>query len=61
MAAGAVVNRGFPPYSIIGGIPAKVLKFRFSIEEVLEHERLLYSESERLTREELEAMRVTYQ
>ena len=29
-----------PPYSIIGGVPAKVLKMRFSAEAIKIHERL---------------------
>ena len=41
VAAGAVVTQSFPPYSIIGGVPAKLLKMRFSKEEIKEHERLL--------------------
>lgn len=41
VAAGAVVTRSCPPYSIIGGVPAKVLKMRFTAEEIEEHERLL--------------------
>lgn len=41
IAAGAVVTKSFPPYSIIGGVPAKLLKRRFSEEEIKEHERLL--------------------
>lgn len=53
IAAGAVVNKSMPPYSIIGGVPARVLKRRFTIEQVLEHERLLYPEHERFTREQL--------
>lgn len=60
VAAGAVVNKSCPPYSIIGGVPAKVLKFRFTIDEVLEHERKLYSEDKRYTKEELIEQRKNY-
>ena len=56
VAAGAVVNKSTPPYAIVGGVPAKVLKFRFSIDEILEHESKLYPEVERLTREQLESI-----
>lgn len=41
VAAGAVVTRSCHPYSIIGGVPAKVLKMRFTPEEIEEHERRL--------------------
>lgn len=60
IAAGAVVNKSFPPYSIIGGIPAKILKFRFTIEEILEHEEKLYPKEKRLTKEELIKQREKY-
>lgn len=30
VAAGSVVTKDVPPYAIVGGIPAKVLKYRFS-------------------------------
>lgn len=57
IASGAVLNKSCPPYSIVGGLPAKVLKWRFSIDEVLEHERKLYPEEMRFSRKQLEEMR----
>ena len=36
IAAGAVVIDDVPPYAIMGGIPAKILKYRFASEEIKE-------------------------
>ena len=41
VAAGSVVTKSCPPYSVIGGIPAKVLKQRLSQSEIIEHESQL--------------------
>lgn len=41
VAAGAVVTKSCEPYSIIGGVPAKFIKMRFTPEQIAEHERLL--------------------
>ncbi len=53
IAAGAVVNKDIPPYCIAGGVPAKIIKFYWSIEEIIEHEKKLYNEEDRMSREEL--------
>jgi len=42
VAAGAVVTKSCAPYSIIGGVPAKLIKIRFTEEEIKKHEEVLY-------------------
>lgn len=54
LAAGAVVNKSTLPYSIWGGVPAKLIKVYWTIDQILEHEKQLYPENERYTREQLE-------
>lgn len=43
VAAGAVVTKSCLPYSIIGGVPAKLIKMRFTEEEINHHERMIKS------------------
>ena len=43
VAAGSIVTKTVPPYSICAGVPAKVVKMRFTPEQIAEHEAKLYS------------------
>lgn len=54
IGTGAVVRQSVPPYAIVAGNPAKIIGFRFTPKQILEHEIKLYKESERIPIEELE-------
>ena len=41
VAAGSVVTKSVPPYSIVAGIPAKIIKKRFTDDQIRLHESLL--------------------
>lgn len=47
VAAGAVVTKTVPPYAIVGGNPARILRMRWSEREICEHERRLSAEQVR--------------
>ena len=60
VAAGAVVTKSMPPYCICGGVPARFIKFYWTIDQILEHESKLYSIEERYGRERLERIFAEY-
>ena len=47
ISAGAVVTKNVEPYTIVGGVPAKKLKMRFSPDEIVRHRKILYRDSKR--------------
>lgn len=46
IAAGSVVTKDVSPYSIVAGIPARVVKQRFTEEEIIEHEKIINHQKE---------------
>jgi acetyltransferase-like isoleucine patch superfamily enzyme len=49
IGSGTVCRNNVPPYSIVIGNPAKVVGFKFTPNEIIEHEKSLYPEEERLS------------
>lgn len=49
IAAGSMVTKSPPPYSIVGGNPARVVRPRWTADQILEHERSVYPAERRLT------------
>lgn len=60
VAAGALINGEIPPYAIMAGVPAKIKGVRFSLEQIIEHEIVLYPAAERFDREYLEQLFTQY-
>lgn len=42
VAAGSIVTKDVPPYAIVAGNPAKIKGYRFTEEQIVEHEKMLY-------------------
>lgn len=53
VGACSLVNKYVPPYAVVAGIPAKIIAVKFTKEQIIAHEKALYNENERLSKEEL--------
>ena len=60
VGACSTVTKPVPPYALVVGSPAKIVGVKFSIDQILEHEKALYPEKERFTREYLEELFAKY-
>lgn len=56
IGACSTVTHDVPPYAIMVGSPARIIGVKFSIDQIMEHERILYPESQRYSREYLEEL-----
>jgi acetyltransferase-like isoleucine patch superfamily enzyme len=49
IGSGSVCRNSIPPYAIVMGNPAKIIGFKLTPDEIIEHEKILYPENERLS------------
>lgn len=47
IGSGAIVTKSIPPYAIAVGVPAKVVGFKFTPEDMIRHEEILYPSDKR--------------
>lgn len=56
VAAGSVVTKPIPPYAVVAGSPARIIKVRFTKEQIMAHEAILYPPEERMKPEDLDTL-----
>lgn len=56
VASGCIVSKEIPPYAVVVGTPQKIIAKKFDIDDIIEHEKVLYRPEERMTRQQLEAL-----
>lgn len=50
IGASSVITKDIPPYAVVVGNPYNIIASKFTLEEIMEHEKLLYSKTERFDR-----------
>lgn len=56
VGAGSVVKKYVPPYAVVVGSPARIIATKFTVDEIIKHENILYPPDERMTKLELESL-----
>jgi acetyltransferase-like isoleucine patch superfamily enzyme len=58
VAAGAVVTKNVPPYAIVAGVPARLIKYRWNSDEIIKHEEMVYPTTKRLSKDFIQNSRL---
>ena len=56
VAAGAVVTKDVPPYAVVAGVPARIIATKFNKDQIISHERVLYSSEDRFAQDYVETL-----
>lgn len=56
VGAGSVVKKDIPPYAVVVGVPAKIIAVKFTLEQILKHEMILYPPEDRMKKVILEKL-----
>lgn len=60
VGAGCVISGEWPPYAVIAGNPARIIRPLFSMDEILQHEEKLYAPEDRILKEKLNTIFMKY-
>ena len=60
IGANSLVTKDVPPYAVVAGSPAKIIKKKFNNTKIINHEKTLYAKDERLTPKQLEELDQVY-
>lgn len=60
IGSGSIVTKEIPPYAVAVGSPTKIIACRFTKEQIMEHERILYPPEERMKEDEIDKLFETY-
>ena len=60
VGAGCVISGEWPPYAVIAGNPARIVRPLFSMDEILQHEEKLYAPEDRISKEKLNTIFMKY-
>lgn len=52
----SLITKDIPPYAIVLGSPARIVAVKFSIDQIIEHEKILYPKQERFSKEYIEEL-----
>ena len=56
VGACSLVNKEVPPYAVVAGVPAKIIATTFTIDQILEHEKIVFKEEDRMSLADLQEL-----